>query len=303
MNAVTRRMPGLWPYLLLAFAPLTWGGNLVVGRALADAVDATTLNVVRWSGAALILAFLCGGAFWRHRRELWAHRRLVLALGLSGIGGFHLMQYTALAQTTVLNVALLTAMTPLYVVLIAWAVSGDRIDRLQALGVVLSIVGAVVVVSGGAVETLFALEAKAGDLIQVGAILLWALYTVLLGYRPATIPALPFLLATLLPGLALSLATYAFRPFQLDWSPEVALGLGYLVLFPSALAYLAWGAGVKALGPQAGGAFSNLVPIYGALLAIGLLGEPLRPYHLTAAVLVGLGIWFVSRRTADRKGG
>ncbi len=286
----------LWPTLLLAFAPLTWGGNLVVGRALAGAVDPTTLNVCRWGGAALLLTFMCGGAFWRHRRELWSHRRLVLALGLTGIGGFHLLQYTALAQTTVLNVALLSTLTPLYVVVIAWAMSGDRIRPRQALGVGLSIVGAAVVVTRGDIATVLRLDLNGGDLIQVVAVGFWALYTVLLRFRPTTVPPLPFLLATVLPGLALSLATYALRDFQLDLSPEVGLGLAYLVVFPSTLAYIAFGAAVRELGPQMGGAATNLIPLSAAVLAVALLGEPLRPYHLTSAVLVGLGLWCVSRR-------
>jgi drug/metabolite transporter (DMT)-like permease len=303
MPAAARASAQLWPYVLLAFAPLTWGGNLVVGRALAGAVDATTLNMVRWGGAAVILALLCGPAFWRHRRALWRHRGLVAALGLSGIGGFHLLQYTALAHTSVVNVALITAMTPLYVSLIAWGLSGDRLDVRQWAGVVLSIAGAVVIVSRGELATLLRLDLRGGDLVQFAALTMWALYTVLLRWRPAEVPPLPFLLATLLPGLALSAASYGLRDFHLELSTDVALGLGYLVLFPSALAYLAWGAGVKALGPQAGGAFSNLVPVYGALLAVLLLGEPLRPYHLTAAVLVAVGIWLVSRPRRDRDGG
>jgi drug/metabolite transporter (DMT)-like permease len=295
MPTAVRTPRRLWPYLLLAFAPLTWGGNLVVGRALAGAVDATTLNAVRWGGAALILAALSGRTFWRHRHDLWRERRLVAALGLSGIGGFHLLQYTALAHTTVVNVALITAMTPLYVALIAWVLSGDRLDARQWVGVALSIVGAVVIVGRGELATLVRLDLRRGDLIQLAALTMWALYTVLLRWRPAHIPPLPFLLATLLPGLALTAATYTVRTFHLELSGDVALGLSYLVLFPSALAYLAWGAGVKALGPQAGGAFSNLVPVYGALLAVLLLGEPFRPYHVTAAGLVAVGIWLVSR--------
>jgi len=299
MSSAVRPSRYVWPYLLLAFAPLTWGGNLVVGRALAGAVDPTSLNIVRWTGAALILATLSGPAFWRHRRALWRERRLVAGLGLSGIGGFHLLQYTALAHTTVVNVALITATTPLYVALLARLLSGDRLDARRALGVALSIVGAVVVVSRGDPTALVRLEVRGGDLVQCVAVTLWALYTVLLRWRPADIPALPFLLATLLPGLLLSLVTYAGREFHLEMSGEVALGLSYLVLFPSTLAYLAWGAGVRALGPQAAGAFSNLVPVYGALLAVLLLGEPFRAYHLVAAALVALGIWLVSR---ERRG-
>ena len=291
----------LWPYLLLAFAPLTWGGNLVVGRALAGAVDPTTLNAVRWGGAAVILAALSGRDLWRHRGALWRERRLVVALGLSGIGGFHLLQYTALAHTTVVNVALITATTPLYVALIAGALSGDRLALRQWAGVALSVVGAVVVVARGDVATLVRFDLRGGDLIQLVAVTFWALYTVLLRWRPADVPPLTFLLATILPGLALTAASYAVRDLELELTGEIALGLSYLIVFPSTLAYLAWGGGVKALGPQVGAAFSNLVPVYGALLAVALLGEPLRPYHLTAAVLVGVGIWLVSRPGAPRE--
>ncbi len=285
-------------YCLLAFAPLTWGGNLVVGRTLAGAVDPTTINVARWGCAAVLLALFCGGSFWRHRAGLWRERRLILALGLSGLGCFHLLQYTALAHTTVLNVAVLSAMTPLYTVLIAWAISGDRIDRWQALGLALSILGAILIVTRGELAALVQLKAAMGDVLQIAAIFFWALYTVLLRYRPRDIPNLPFLLATILPGLALSLTTYTIREFNLVWSPEVGIGLAYLVLFPSVLAYIAWSAGVRVLGPQAGGVFTNLVPIYGAVLAILFLGEPLRPYHLAAAALVAVGIWLVSRPPA-----
>jgi drug/metabolite transporter (DMT)-like permease len=291
----------LWPYLLLAFAPLTWGGNLVVGRALAGAVDPTTLNAVRWGGAAVILAAFSGRDLWRHRGALWRERRLIAALGLSGIGGFHLLQYTALAHTTVVNVALITATTPLYVALIAGTLSGDRLAVRQWAGVALSVVGAVVVVARGDLATLVRLDLRGGDLIQLVAVTFWALYTVLLRWRPADVPPLTFLLATILPGLALTAASYAVRDVELVLTGEIALGLSYLVIFPSTLAYLAWGGGVKALGPQVGAAFSNLVPVYGALLAVALLGEPLRPYHLTAAVLVGGGIWLVSRPGASRE--
>ncbi len=286
---------GLWPYLLLAFAPLTWAGNVIVGRALADAVDPVTLNVVRWTGAAIVLAPFCAAGVWRHRRELLGHWRLVLALGASGMGLFHLMQYTALQYTTALNVSLITAMTPLYVVLLALVISGDRLDLRRSLGVLLSIVGAVTIVAKGDVGNLVRLDVQLGDVIQIVALVFWALYCVLLRYRPASVPPLPFLFATFLPGLALSLLAYPLVTPQLDWSGEAAIGLAYLALVPSALAYVAWGAGLNVLGPHMAGVFTNLLPVYGAILAVTFLGEPFRLYHLLASALVGLGIWVASR--------
>ncbi|MEO1091278.1 MAG: DMT family transporter [Pseudomonadota bacterium] len=290
-----RSGPPVLSYLLLAFAPLTWGGNLIVGRSLADMVDPVTLNLVRWSGAAVLLGLACGPALWRHRVDLVRHWRIIGGLGMTGMCGFHLLQYTALASTTALNVALISAMTPLYVVSMAWVLSGDRLGVSQLLGVLLSIAGAVVIVGKGDLGNVATLQLQRGDLIQVAAIGLWALYCVLLRYRPASIPPLPFLLATILPGLALSLLAYTVEEPRLVWSPAVGWGLAYLILFPSTLAYVAWGAGVRELGPHMAGIFTNLVPIYGALLAVLLLGEQVRPYHVVAAALVAIGIWLAGR--------
>ncbi|MFW5834040.1 MAG: DMT family transporter [Pseudomonadota bacterium] len=286
---------GPWPYLLLAFAPLTWAGNVIVGRALADAVDPVTINIARWGGAALVLAAFAGYGLWTHRVELLRHWPIVVGLGLSGMGLFHLLQYTALQFTTALNVSLITAMTPLYVVLLAWAISGDRLDARGWFGVTLSIVGAVVIVAKGDIANLLALDVQLGDLIEIVAIFFWALYCVLLRYRPASIPPLPLLLASMLPGLAVSLAAYSLVPPRLDWSTEVGLALLYLATFPSAVAYIAWGAGTRVLGSQMAGLFSNLLPVYGAVLAVTVLGEPFRPYHLVSALLVACGILVASR--------
>lgn len=286
---------GPLPYLLLAFAPLTWAGNVIVGRALADAVDPVTINVVRWGGAAVLLALFCGRGLWTHRAELARHWRIVAGLGVSGMALFHLLQYTALQYTTALNVSLITAMTPLYIVLLAWVISGDRLDSRRSAGVTLSIVGALVIVAKGDLANLIRLDVQLGDVIQIGALMFWALYCVLLRYRPATIPPLPFLLATIGPGLALSLLAYGFVSPRLDASTDVVMGLLYLAVFPSTLAYIAWGAGVTVLGPHMAGVFTNLLPVYGALLAVTVLGEPFQLYHLLAAALVGLGIWVASR--------
>lgn len=286
---------GPLPYLLLAFAPLTWAGNVIVGRALADSVDPVTINVIRWGGAALILALFCGRGLWTYRAEIRQHWKIISGLGVCGMALFHLLQYTALQSTTALNVSLITAMTPLYVVLLAWAISGDPLDLRRSLGVGLSIVGAVVIVAKGDLGNLLRLEVQPGDLIQIIGLVFWALYCVLLRYRPASIPPLTLLLASILPGLAVSLAAYPLVTPQLDWSREVGLGFLYLCVFPSALAYIAWGAGVKVLGAQMAGIFTNLLPVYGAVLAVTLLGEPIRPYHLTAAILVAIGIWVASR--------
>lgn len=286
---------GLVPYLLLAFAPLTWAGNVIVGRALATTVDPVTINLARWGGAAVLLSLVAGRGLWLHRREVRRHWKIVTALGVTGMALFHLIQYTALQHTTALNVSLITAMTPLYVVLLAWLISGDRIDVGRAFGVLLSIVGAVVIVARGDLGNLLALDVRIGDLIQIVALLFWALYCLLLRYRPASIPPLPMLLVSIFPGLALSVLAYAFVTPRLVWSEPVAVGLAYLVLFPSTLAYVAWGAGVAVLGPHLAGVFTNLLPVYGAILAVTVLGEPFRPYHLVAAGLVALGIAVASR--------
>ena len=172
----------------LGLAALFWAGNFVVGRALRDAITPLELNFWRWALALAIMLPFTWALLRSQCRRLLRHWRLILALGVSGIAAFHTMVYQALLTTDALNALLLFTMTPLFIVLGDAVFFRVHITPLQNVGMALSLTGALILIARGDMHTLRAMNFGAGDLWMLGAILLWASYSLLLKHRPAGLP-------------------------------------------------------------------------------------------------------------------
>jgi drug/metabolite transporter (DMT)-like permease len=227
-------------------------------------------------------------------------------LGLVGVTGFSAMSYTGLAYTTAINGSLLNAAAPAFLVLFAalgfGRSLGERVGWAQVGGVALSIAGVLAIISRGAPETLASLAFNVGDLWVMGAVLVWSIYTVLLKRWPSQVPPLSFLLATILFSLPLPIVLCAA---ELAWGARVppvntatVLTTIYLGLFPSIAAYAFWGYGVGRIGPTRAMFFQYLIPLFAAGLAVLLLGESLRLFHVAGAALIIGGLVLATRPSA-----
>lgn len=300
---------------LLVIPPLMWAGNAVVGRMMQGTVPPVTFNFLRWSLALLILLPIAGWVL-RPGSALWPHWRRFAVLGLFGVGLYNTMQYMALKTSTPINVTLVAAATPIWMLLIGWLFYGVGISRQAALGAALSLSGVATVLSRGDLGQLLAVKLVPGDAWMLGASLAWAIYSWLLakprpGAEPAAIKAdwAAFLLAQIAMGLVWSSAmttgewvwlTHAVppagdaSPITLGW--PLAAALLYVALGPSLLAYRCWGAGVGRVGPTIAGFFSNLTPLFAAVMSATLLGEMPRPYHAAGFALIVGGIVVSARK-------
>ncbi len=278
-------------WLQAVLATLLWGGNLVVGRVAAEAFDPVSLNLVRWSVAAAVLLPFALPDLLRRRAVLLREWRVLLALAATGAAGFHTLQYAALARTEAINVALYLATIPLLVLVASRLIEGGALSRRQIVGALASVAGAVVVVARGELEVLLRLRFASGDILELAAVPFWALYCVLLVRRPPELPGLSLVAVTAVLGVILTLPFYLVFEPVLQPGPLALASALYVGLFPSVLAYLCWNAGIAALGPRRVAPVNNLVPVFGGLFGVLFLGEPVATYHLTAAALVGIGIW------------
>lgn len=291
--------------LLLTLPPLLWAGNAVVGRMVAPLVPPITLNFLRWAFALLLLLPFA----WRLLRPgspIWPRmlRRYAL-LGLLGIGMYNALQYLALKTSTPVNVTLVAASMPVFMMALGRAFFGQAVTRLQLAGAGLSIAGVLVVLAHGELEHLSQVRFVPGDLYMLLATAAWALYSWLLT-QPGDPPAVRsdwagFLMAQLLPGVAWSglfaVAETATTTQSIQWGWPLAVALIYVAVGPALVAYRCWGAGVQRVGPTVAGFFSNLTPLFAALFSAAFLGEPPRPFHAVAFALIVGGIVVSSRRS------
>jgi drug/metabolite transporter (DMT)-like permease len=286
-------------YLALAAAALFWGGNWVLARWIQNQFPPQTLGLLRWGSAALfLLPFALAPTLraWPAVRREW--RRLAI-LGAIGVTGFSALSYWGLSYTTSINGSLLNTAAPVFILMLSAMGFGDRINLMEVAGVAVSIVGVVIIVARGNLDALAALGVNIGDAIVLAAVLLWAVYTVLLRRWRIQLPPMVFLFTTIVLSLPLPIATTAIE-YALGApapSPDTIglLTIVYLGLFPSIGAYACWNFGVSRAGAARATLFQYLIPVFAAVLAVLLLGEEVRLFHVAGAVLIMGGLLLATR--------
>ncbi|MDO4705430.1 MAG: DMT family transporter [Comamonadaceae bacterium] len=288
---------------LLTLPTLLWAGNAVVGRILAPLAPPLTLNLLRWALAVVLLLPL-GWRLWGMRAQLAGSLKPLALMGLLGVGCYNAFQYMALKTSTPLNVTLVAASMPLWMMLVGALFFGERPGLRQGVAALCSISGVLVVLSGGQWQRLAALHLVPGDVLMLAAAVCWAGYSWLL--MRAQLPAelrgdwAAFLLAQILCGLVWSglSTTVEWQVGQphIVWGWPLLLGLVYLAVGPSLIAYRCWGLGVQRAGPTVAAFFSNLTPLFAAILSAALLGETPQAYHALAFALIVAGIVISARK-------
>lgn len=289
---------------LLILPPLLWAGNAVVGRLVSPMVSPMTLNLLRWTFAFLLLLPLAGSVL-RRDSPLWRQWRQFTFLALLSTSGYNALLYLALNTSTPINVTLVGASTPVWMLLIGRFFFGTPISGRQVSGAVLSIGGVVLVLCRGQWETLLSLQPVVGDLYVLLASMGWACYSWKLAHPTPESASMraswaAFLLGQVVFGLAWSLlfaaAEWTLTDARLQWGWPLMAALLFIAVGPAVLAYRAWGAGVAQAGPAVAGFFINLTPLFTALLSLAFLGEAPRLFHAMAFVLIVSGIVLSSRR-------
>jgi drug/metabolite transporter (DMT)-like permease len=285
------------PYVLLVIAPLCWAGNIVLARGVVDLIAPVTLAFWRWTVASLLL---CPFAY-AHARRDWPlfirHWKIMVFLSLIGISGFNTLLYMAVHTTTAINGALIQTIMPAVIILISLLAFKEKVSRLQSLGVALCVLGAGLVVLRGQFSTFLGLSFVPGDLLMLGAVLLYALYSAFLQRKPSIHP-LSFLLYTFALGALGLLPLYLMEwmvspPFVLNL--EVLASVLYVATFPSILAFFCWNHGVEQIGANRAGLFINFIPVFASIMAIIWLGESLKAFHLIGMLLIFSGFILFNR--------
>jgi len=283
----------------LAGAALFWSGNFIAGRALRNDIDPITLNLLRWALCLAIFLPWVGPKAWRCRSIVVREWRLLLGLGITGIAAFQTLVYLALASTTAINALLILSLAPAAILIGASLTGRRRPSRMQWAGTLVSLAGACILVARGNPALLLNLSPARGDLWMIVAVVLWAAYSLLLRRRPADLPQDVALAASIVPAVALMLALSAtVNHAPVLPTPPLVGALIYVAIFASLFAFLLWSYGVSTIGPERAGQYVHLMPVFGTLLAIEVLGERLALAQVLGALVVLAGIALVQRRSA-----
>jgi drug/metabolite transporter (DMT)-like permease len=288
------------PYLLLSLTSLFWAGNLVLGRYTAGHVPPITLSCLRWVGASLMMLPFA----WPHLARDWPNLRsrlpLIAMLSATGYAINTALAYWALQYTTALNALLIQSSGPLFVALWSLVLFGIRLTGAQSFGIAVSLAGVLVIILHGDFSALAGVQLNRGDVMFAGALAAFGLYSALMTRRPVAHP-LSLIVVTTAGG---ALMTFPLMVWEISAGIPMTLDaltiatLIFVIVFPSALAYLFFNRGIALIGPNRAAPFFHLMPVFGSAMAIALLGERPQLYHLIGYVMVIAGVVTAARTQA-----
>ena len=286
------------PYLLLTLTSLFWAGNTVLGRFIVGHVPPITLAFIRWGGAAAILLPFAARHLARDWPEIRKHAGIMTLLAFTGFSVYNTLAYYGLQYTTAINGLLLQSVAPLFVAMWTFALFGDRLTLRQAGGICVSLCGVVVIVCHGSLAVLLAIALNRGDVSFLIALVIYGFYAAALRKRPPMHP-FSFLVVgmgggavMLIPAMVWEIASGRTAVFD----AESVASFAFVCIFPSLLGYLFLNRGIELIGANRAAPFIHLVPVFGSVLAIVLLGEQFQLYHAIGYALVFAGITVATRR-------
>ena len=288
------------PFLLF-LATLGWGSNTIASRLAVGEVSPMLLIFFRWGFVVVILLSL----YWRQMIDEWPiirpRLKWLLIMGGCGLSLFNAFFYIAAHSTTAVNLGIIQSTMPGMILLGSFMFFGDRINRLQFSGLLLTLLGVGVIVTQGSLEQLMQLTFNHGDLLMIFACSFYAMYTVGLKSRPK-ISGMVMLAYFSVAAFLMTIPLMIFESFVYGTVMPGVKGFAivfYIAMVPSFLSQIFFMRGVDLIGPGSAGLYANLVPIFSAIMAVLLLSEEFALFHLAAMLLVfgGIGLFeYQSRR-------
>ena len=292
-------MQSAWanPILLLVLTTLIWAAHSIVGRLAVGQIGPMTLTCLRWA-VALIPILIAARHSLRHDWPALRARWVYLAImGAAGYTVFVALFYVAAHRTSALNLSIIQGAIPALVLLGARVFLGVRFSALQALGALITMFGVVVIAAQGDPAKLRALAFNSGDVLMVLASVLYAGYTVGLRQRP-NVSGVSMLAAMAVAAFLTSVPLMIWEIMSGGFLWPTGGGLlvlAFVALGPAFIAQLTFMRGVELIGPGRAGVFVNLVPVFGAIMAVVILSEPFALYQVLALLLVVGGIGIAQR--------
>ena len=286
------------PQALLVFATLLWGGNFVIGRAVAGDIPPITLAFLRWVVAFLIFFPI---AYSRTKKEwpmLKKHFGAILILALTGVAAFNTLVYIGLHYTTSINASLMNSSTPIIIYILSFIFLKERLTKFQLFGTLLSLAGVLFIISGGSLESLLAFSFNKGDLIVVVAVICWSVYSLLIKTYAGKLPGYATFLVTIALGALMLLPFTVYELLTTSqtiiWAPSTFGAILYVGIIASIVAFLSWNTGVVALGANKAGIYLNFIPLFATIFAVIFLDEKLLVAQIVGGIAVIAGVFITT---------
>lgn len=290
--------PARWTPVLLWVVPALWSSNYLIARASHGVIAPHALAMGRWALALALMLPFVGAVLWRQRQAVRRECRHLLALGALGMWICGAFVYQAGHTTSATNIALLYAVAPVAITAVSLRLLHERMAMAQRVGVAFALSGVLFVIAKGDLDNLLAVRLAVGDAWALVAAACWVAYSVLLKRWSSALDPAARLAAIIGGGLLVLTPFTLLEALWVERTPWSMQALGLVVagaVLPGVLSYTAYSYLQRELGASRTALLLYLAPVYGALGAWAVLGEPPGWYHAAGAALILPSIWLATR--------
>ncbi|WP_223066864.1 DMT family transporter [Paenibacillus caui] len=279
---------------LLVLANLFWAGNYVFGKYVVAEMTPVQMTFTRWLIAILLLFPLAQWLEQPQWKSVWKEWKMLLLLSLLGIIGYNLLLYEALRFTTSLEAALVNAINPAMIAILAFWLLKEKLSLLNSFGIAISLIGVLLVLTRGHLLQIFQIHYNWGELMMLLAITVWSFYT-LLGRKMKHVPPIAGTAVSATLGLTVLAPFFLASGFSFRLGTQAAIGIVYIALFPSVCSFVFWNSAIRQVGASHAGIFLNLIAVFTAILSL-LLGETITVPQLVGGLLVIFGVYLTNKK-------
>ena len=286
-------------YIMLVCATLFWAGNFMVGKlAFVENIPPMTLVFLRWSLVWIILLPFTYKEILKNKDIIFKNLPLLFFLALTSVGLFNSFTYLALAYTQVINASLFNTAIPAMIIFLCFLLKIERTNKFQIFGLIISVLGILSIITKLDLNILLSLNFNKGDLIMIGGVITWGLYSSFLKKKKFTLPLLTLVHVLCTFGLIFILPQFLYElshGFTVKLNTNLGLTLIYLALFPSIGSYYCWAGAVAIIGANRAGIFLSLIPFFSTIMARTFFNEKFQFFHLIGSILIILGLFLSNK--------
>jgi len=290
-------------YIFLFLTVTFWAGNFVVGKfASIYEVPPFSLNFYRWLFAWLILAPFTLPEIIKKKDYIINNYKLFIILGVTSITIFNSIVYYSLNFTQVISGVLMISTIPVMIMFFSSIFKIEKTNIFQIIGVILSFLGVIIIITKANFEILKNLNFNKGDITMVIAMFSWALYSTLLKRQTYEISQLSLLQVVMSFGLVFLIPIYFIEyqlGFRITLDKPFYLILSYVVLLPGLASFILWIKGISMIGANRSGVFLHLMPILSAIMAMIIFNEKFMFYHMLGACFIITGILLSNKKVRN----
>lgn len=280
--------------LFLILANLFWAGNYAFGKYLVTEMSPLQMTFSRWLLAVILLIPI---AHWIERpdwKSVWKEWKILLVLALLGIVGYNFLLYEALQFTTPMNAALVNSINPAIMVFFSFLFLKERISLKNSIGLFISLLGVLLVLTKGQLQLIFHIHYNQGDLLMLVAILIWTIYSII-GRKTKTIPPIAATAVSVLLGLIIMLPIIVISDLNFTLSNKAIIGIVYMGIFPSVGSFIFWNVSLRRIDASKAGIYLNLITVFTAIISL-LLGNTISFIQIMGGILVFIGVYLTSQK-------